>query len=53
MRRFRVRLGGFIKLIFFSKHQLAKTNAKTPHFCRNVNEPLEIIPSTKAKTIPT
>ena len=38
MRLFRVRLAGFIKLNFFSKHRMAKTNAKTPHFHRNVNE---------------
>ena len=37
--RFRVRLAGFIRLIFFFKYQMAKTNAKTAHFRRNVNEP--------------
>ena len=41
MRCFRVRLAGFINLIFFCKDQMAQTNAKTPRFRHNVNEPLD------------
>ena len=38
MRCFRIRLAGFINLIFFCKDQMAQTNAKTPRFRHNVND---------------
>ena len=38
----------FFNLIFFYKDQTAKTNAKMPRFCCNVNEPLQNYPKVLA-----